>query len=95
MCEPHASSDAFACDISKHGKDGGAVLRKSGEVAGKETSGEDLAGKLEGAGAQHARTTELALNLGGIEDLRMQIRSFPEQRVHILMLRQGGRRYLR
>ena len=41
--KPHASRNAFAGDVSVHGKNTGVRLREHRKVPGKETGGEDFA----------------------------------------------------
>ena len=87
MSEPHAGGNAFARDIPQHSENTRSVLRQGGEVPGEKARGEYFAGKLQVPIAQHARSAQLALNLGGIEHLRMQICSFPQQGINILLQR--------
>jgi hypothetical protein len=94
MREPHTSSNTFACDIAKYGEDTGATVRQSREVAGEKASRENFARELQIAHAQHTGSAELALNLGGIEDLRVQVSSLPQKGVHVLLQRHAGRRYI-
>ena len=73
MSKPHSRRDAFTRDVSEYGKNPGSVLREGGEVAGNKAGGEDFAGKLQLAAAQHPRPAQLALDLHGVKNLRVQI----------------------
>src|ERR1700677_3792446 len=79
MSEPHSSGHAFAGDISKHGKNLGTILREGGKVPGEKARGEDLAGKLQVAAAQHTWAAEFALDLHGVEQLCMEINSLSQE----------------
>ena len=85
MSEPHASPHAFTGDISEHGKNLGTMLREGGKVPGEKARSEDLAGKLQVAVAQTTRAAEFALDLYGVEQLRMQIHSLSQERLHVLL----------
>jgi hypothetical protein len=90
MSEPHSSRHAFASNISKHGKNLGTMLREGRKVPGEKARGEDLAGKLQVAAAQHTWAAEFALDLYGVEQLCTEIHSLSQERGHIIL--QGRRR---
>src|ERR1700722_12818868 len=85
MREPHSSRHAFTRDIAKHGKNLGTILGEGGKVPGEKARGEDLAGKLQVAAAQHAWAAKFALDLYGVEQLRMEINSLSQERVHVIL----------
>ncbi len=85
MGEPHSSRYTFTGNIAKHGKNLGTMLRECRKVPGEKARGEYLPCKLPVAAAQHTRAAEFALDLYGIGQLRMEIHSLSQQRVHILL----------
>jgi hypothetical protein len=91
MSEPHSSRHAFTGNISKYGKNLGTIPRERREVAGEKARGKDLACKLHVAIPQNTRTAEFALDLYGVEQLAMEITSFSQERVDVILRWHIGR----